>query len=84
MFAKRRLIAHCTNAGIEHAAIDTFHDAVALLPRLLDGGLLQPRRLDARPQPTALPPAAGHRLSTPFQARSPFTPFERPSRNRTA
>ncbi len=55
VFAKRRLIAHCTNAGIEHAAIDTFHDAVALLPRLLDGSLLQPRRLDARPQPTALP-----------------------------
>lgn len=56
VFAKRRLITHCTNAGIEHAAIDTFHDAVALLPRLLDGSLLQPRRIDARPQPAALPP----------------------------
>lgn len=42
VFAKRRLIAHCTDAGIPHAAIDTFHDATALLPRLLDGSLLQP------------------------------------------
>src|ERR1700704_4854480 len=55
VFAKRRLITHCTKAGIEHAAIDTFHDAIALLPRLLDGSLLQPRRLDASPQPAALP-----------------------------
>ncbi|KAG1253641.1 hypothetical protein G6F68_011238 [Rhizopus microsporus] len=55
VFAKRRLITHCTHAGIEHAAIDTFHDAIALLPRLLDGSLLQPRRIDASPQPTALP-----------------------------
>ena len=55
VFAKRRLITHCTNAGIAHAAIDTFHDAIALLPRLLDGSLLQPRRLDASPQPAALP-----------------------------
>jgi len=42
VFAKRRLIAHCTDAGIPHAVIDTFHDATALLPRLLDGSLLQP------------------------------------------
>lgn len=55
VFAKRRLITHCTHAGIEHAAIDTFHDAIALLPRLLDGSLLQPRRIDASPQPAVLP-----------------------------
>ncbi|NED66187.1 MtnX-like HAD-IB family phosphatase [Streptomyces sp. SID10244] len=55
VFAKRRLITHCTHAGIEHAAIDTFHDAIALLPRLLDGNLLQPRRIDASPQPAVLP-----------------------------
>ena len=40
VFAKRRLIAHCEDNGIPYAAIDGFHDAAALLPRLLDGSLL--------------------------------------------
>lgn len=42
VFAKRRLIAHCSDAGIPHAAIDSFHDATALLPDLLAGRLLRP------------------------------------------
>lgn len=40
VFAKHRLRTHCSDAGIAHAAIDSFHDASALLPRLLDGTLL--------------------------------------------
>ena len=42
VFAKRRLITHCQNAGIPHSAITTFHDATTLLPQLLDGTLLSP------------------------------------------
>jgi 2-hydroxy-3-keto-5-methylthiopentenyl-1-phosphate phosphatase len=39
VFAKRRLITHCIEAGIPHAPIQSFHQASALLPRLLDGTL---------------------------------------------
>ena len=42
VFAKRRLITHCQNAGIPHSAITTFHDATTLLPQLLEGSLLSP------------------------------------------
>ncbi|WMJ68409.1 MtnX-like HAD-IB family phosphatase [Stenotrophomonas sp. 24(2023)] len=40
VFAKRRLIDHCNNAGIPHSPITTFAQATALLPRLLDGSLV--------------------------------------------
>ena len=48
VFAKRRLIAHCSDAGIPHAAIDSFDEATALLPRLL-AGQLQPPALHRLP-----------------------------------
>ncbi|KAF1055542.1 MAG: 2-hydroxy-3-keto-5-methylthiopentenyl-1-phosphate phosphatase [Stenotrophomonas maltophilia] len=40
VFAKRRLVTHCGNAGIPHSPITTFAQATALLPRLLDGSLV--------------------------------------------
>jgi hypothetical protein len=73
VFAKRRLITHCTNAGIEHAAIDTFrcNRTVAAPARWQPAAATSPRR---QPAARRTAPAAGHRLSTPFQARSP-SPF---------
>jgi 2,3-diketo-5-methylthio-1-phosphopentane phosphatase len=39
VFAKHRLIGHCRAAGIAHRPITGFDDALALLPRLIDGRL---------------------------------------------
>ena len=47
VFAKHRLIEHCRAAGIPYAPITGFEDALDLLPRLLDGSLLE----DHSPQP---------------------------------
>ena len=41
VFAKHRLIEHCRAAGIPYAPITGFEDALDLLPRLLDGSLLE-------------------------------------------
>jgi 2-hydroxy-3-keto-5-methylthiopentenyl-1-phosphate phosphatase len=40
VFAKHRLIEHCRAAGIPYMPITGFEDALALLPQLLDGSLL--------------------------------------------
>lgn len=47
VFAKRKLIDHCRLRGIAHSPIDDFQDALALLPRLLDGRLTDPAPLPA-------------------------------------
>ena len=50
VFAKHRLIEHCRTSGIPYVPITGFEDALELLPRLLDGSLLQehaPRVLPA-------------------------------------
>lgn len=46
VFAKHRLIEHCRAAGIPYMPIASFDDAIAYLPRLVDGSLLreQPAR----------------------------------------
>ena len=40
VFAKHRLIEHCRAAGIPYVPITGFEDALELLPRLLDGSLI--------------------------------------------
>ncbi|HEU0277068.1 MAG TPA: MtnX-like HAD-IB family phosphatase [Rhodanobacteraceae bacterium] len=45
VFAKHRLIEHCRHAGIPHASIVGFADAIGLLPALLAGKLVLPRRV---------------------------------------
>ncbi|MEO6798656.1 MAG: MtnX-like HAD-IB family phosphatase [Rhodanobacter sp.] len=40
VFAKHRLIEHCRAAGIDYVPITGFEDALELLPRLLDGSLI--------------------------------------------
>jgi 2,3-diketo-5-methylthio-1-phosphopentane phosphatase len=45
VFAKRKLIDHCRLRGIPHSPINDFEDALALLPRLLDGRLTDPAPL---------------------------------------
>jgi 2,3-diketo-5-methylthio-1-phosphopentane phosphatase len=40
VFAKHKLLEHCRQVGLPHAAISGFDDAIALLPRLLGGQLL--------------------------------------------
>ena len=40
VFAKHKLLEHCRQAGLPHAPISGFDDAIALLPRLLGGQLL--------------------------------------------
>ncbi len=40
VFAKHRLIEHCRAVGINYMPITGFEEALALLPRLLDGSLL--------------------------------------------
>ncbi|HKT27406.1 MAG TPA: HAD-IB family phosphatase [Dyella sp.] len=50
VFAKHRLIEHCRTSGIPYVPITGFEDALELLPRLLDGSLLEehaPRVLPA-------------------------------------
>ena len=42
VFAKHELMAHCRAAGIGYAPIKGFEDALALLPKLLDGSLVIP------------------------------------------
>ncbi len=44
VFAKGKLIAHCVEKEIPHAAINGFADALALLPGLIDGKLVAPPR----------------------------------------
>lgn len=44
VFAKHRLIEHCRHAGIPHASIVGFADAIELLPALIAGDLDTPRR----------------------------------------
>lgn len=39
VFAKHHLVEHCCAAGIDYAPIADFGDALALLPKLLDGSL---------------------------------------------
>ncbi len=41
VFAKHRLPGHCQTAGLPHAQISNFQDAITLLPRLLHGNLAQ-------------------------------------------
>lgn len=41
VFAKHRLIEHCRAAGIPYMPITSFDDAIAYLPRLVDGSLLR-------------------------------------------
>lgn len=41
VFAKHRLIEHCRAAGIDYMPITGFDEALELLPRLLDGSLLE-------------------------------------------
>jgi 2,3-diketo-5-methylthio-1-phosphopentane phosphatase len=55
VFAKDKLIAHCAANDLPHAAIRGFDDALALLPRLLDGALAEPLDIE--------PPLAGAALA---------------------
>jgi 2,3-diketo-5-methylthio-1-phosphopentane phosphatase len=52
VFAKDRLLEHCRQARLPHAAIRGFEDAIGLLPGLLDG-LLAPTPLRQNPFPIA-------------------------------
>ena len=56
VFAKHRLPGHCREAGLPHAPISGFRDAIALLPRLLRG---QPEQAGGPP-----PIDANHELTT--------------------